>query len=91
MRDYMCSMIVGLVFAMLLHLMSIFFIIADTDVGIIMYSCAGILTYGLYVILDLRAIAERIEIDDYILGALTLYLDLMTLFVHILQALGKRK
>lgn len=66
--------------------------ISGTDsTGLMIYSVAGILIYGIYVIIDLKMISERIEIDDYILGAITLYLDLITLFVYILQAMGKRK
>ena len=45
----------------------------------------------MYVIIDLQMIAEKIDIDDYILGAIYLYIDLMTLFVYILRALGKKK
>ena len=57
----------------------------------ILYSFSGIIIYSVYVVIDLWMIAERIEIDDYILGAITLYVDLVTLFIHILQALGKAK
>ena len=59
--------------------------------ALIIYSVCGSITYSIYVIVDLWLIVDRIEIDDYILGALTLYLDLITLFIHILQALGKAK
>ncbi len=51
----------------------------------------GSLIYSVYVAIDLHMIAEKISIDDYILGAITLYVDLITLFIHILQAIGKRK
>lgn len=56
-----------------------------------LYGTAGVLVYGVYVIFDLKIIAEKIEVDDYILGALTLYIDLISLFVHILYILGKKK
>ncbi len=55
------------------------------------YAAGATCVYSFYVSVDLYLIAERIEIDDYILGALTLYIDLVTLFVHILQLLGKRR
>ena len=57
----------------------------------ILYCSAGILIYGFYVIFDLKMIAERIEIDDYVLGAMTLYADLITLFIYILQLLGEKR
>jgi hypothetical protein len=50
----------------------------------ILYCSAGILIYGFYVVFDLKMIVERIEIDDYVLGAMTLYADLITLFIYIL-------
>jgi FtsH-binding integral membrane protein len=52
---------------------------------------AGSIIYSLYVIIDLKLISSKIEIDDYILGAMTLYIDLITLFIHILQLIGSRK
>lgn len=58
---------------------------------VMLYSGCGILVYGFYVIVDLYLIAKKLEIDDYILGALTLYLDLLTLFLHILRILGNKK
>jgi FtsH-binding integral membrane protein len=51
----------------------------------------GILIYGFYVIVDIKLISERIDIEDYILGAITLYIDLMSLFIYILMILGEKK
>lgn len=61
------------------------------DAYIMVYGLSGSIIYGAYVAIDLWLISEKIPIDDYILGAITLYVDLITLFIHILQALGKRK
>ncbi len=42
------------------------------------------LIYSVYVVIDLKMIQEQMDVDDYIIGALTLYIDLITLFVKIL-------
>jgi FtsH-binding integral membrane protein len=65
--------------------------ISGSQTGSIIYFGVGILIYGFYVIIDMKMIVEKVEIDDYILGAVMLYVDLMTLFIQILQLLGNRK
>jgi FtsH-binding integral membrane protein len=52
---------------------------------------AMIIFYGAYVIVDVHMIRDRIEIDDYIIGAITLYIDLMSMLIYILMILGKKK
>ena len=59
--------------------------------SVIGISVAGIMVYGLFIIVDIKMISERIEVDDYILGAMTVYIDLMSLFLYILALLGKKK
>ena len=61
------------------------------DTYLMIEGLGGSLIYGAYVAIDLHLIAEKIDIDDYILGAITLYVDLITLFIKILQVVGKRK
>lgn len=69
--------------------MSIFLFIGGNNRGaLVAYSTGGIVVYGIYVIADLKIIADKLDIDDYILGAITLYMDLITLFIHILRILG---
>jgi FtsH-binding integral membrane protein len=91
MSAYLPGLICSLFIALILQFISIFFIIANDRSAYMLYSAGGCIIYGIYVIVDLKFIAERIEVDDYILGALTLYIDLMSLFVYILQFLGSKK
>ena len=50
--------------------------------------------YGLYLIYDTQLIAggksHQISLDDYILGALLLYVDIMMLFLELLRLFGDR-
>lgn len=51
--------------------------------------------YSAYLLIDTQLILgnkeKRIDLDDYIWGATTLYTDIISLFLKILQILGKRK
>ena len=53
------------------------------------------LIFGLYIVIDTQMIigGKRYELssEDYVLGALILYLDIITLFIKILEILGKKK
>ena len=92
METFIPGMVCSLFVSLILQIITIFLFIGGNNRGaLVAYSTAGILAYGLYVIIDLKMIAERLEIDDYILGAITLYMDLITLFIHILRILGNKK
>ena len=57
----------------------------------------GVLLYSIYLICDTILILggkhwkHKFEKDDYILGALTFYLDIINIFLYILQILTKKK
>ena len=48
---------------------------------------------GSYIITDLFRILERgrIACDDYIMGALALYLDIVRMFMYLLRLFGRLK
>lgn len=61
------------------------------------YCCFGALFYGIYLIIDTIMITGgkqtsnvKINMDDYVIGALMLYLDIIMLFVYILRILGNK-
>lgn len=53
------------------------------------------IVYSAYLLIDTQMILgnreKRIDLDDYIWGATKLYTDVISLFLKILQILGKRK
>ena len=62
-----------------------------------LYCCCGALLYAIYLIIDTILITGgkqtsniKINMDDYIIGALMLYLDIVMLFVYILRILGNK-
>ena len=93
MRYFWQGMLISLVISAVFQIIALSMLLTGEDNTLYMklMGCGGSLIYGFYVIIDLKLISDKIEIDDYILGALTLYIDLITLFVHLLQIFGKRK
>merc|ERR1719316_1455082 len=56
------------------------------------YALVGTVIFSLYVLYDTHAITTYLSFDDYVLGAINLYLDFINLFTFILQLLttGRR-
>eukprot|EP00927_Polykrikos_kofoidii_P048716 TRINITY_DN42939_c0_g1_i1.p1 TRINITY_DN42939_c0_g1~~TRINITY_DN42939_c0_g1_i1.p1 ORF type:complete len:273 (-),score=38.75 TRINITY_DN42939_c0_g1_i1:94-825(-) len=58
-------------------------------------SCLGILLFSWYIIYDTQKILGKgevaLSIDEYVYGALTLYMDIIQLFLYILQLFGERR
>ena len=54
------------------------------------YSLFGALLFSGYIVFDTFLITQKIGYDDYILAAVTLYLDLVNLFFYILQIVASR-
>ena len=51
--------------------------------------------YSLYLVVDTQLVINRegtgLTLDNYVLGAVLLYLDIIRLFIQILKVLGKKK
>ena len=77
-----------------LFMFGLFAIIFQSDVLYIVYISLGIVVYGFYLLIDTQLICGghtwKLSEDDYIIGALILYIDIIILFVKILELL-KRK
>mmetsp|Transcript_73422 Transcript_73422/g.215310 ORF Transcript_73422/g.215310 Transcript_73422/m.215310 type:complete len:242 (-) Transcript_73422:104-829(-) len=59
------------------------------------YCCLGILVFSFYLIFDTQMIVGKgqcsLGVDDYVYGALQLYIDIIQLFLYILQLFGDRE
>ena len=55
----------------------------------------GVLLMSVYLIFDTQLVigknSQLIKLDDYILGALNIYLDIINIFLKILRSLGQKK
>jgi len=56
-----------------------------------LYSLFGALLFSGYIIFDTFLITQKLGYDDYILASVTLYLDLVNLFLFILRLLSSRR
>merc|ERR1712205_127495 len=54
------------------------------------YCVDGAIIFSLYIIFDTYMIHNRLGPDDYIIAAIELYLDIINLFIFILQLLNRR-
>ena len=85
--------IFGFVFA----ITSIFFMLAWGPVSHLLFSAIGVILFSFYLIYDTQVIIggknrkEALQLDDYILASVTLYLDVINLFLYILALIGEEK
>ena len=60
-----------------------------------MWIGAGLVLYGCYLVIDISRLLEEgrygMTLDDYIIGAMLIYMDIILIFIKILQLLGKKK
>ena len=53
-----------------------------------LYCLIGVTLFSLFIVYDTQFIRDNFDIDDYIFASLTLYLDIIRLFIEILKILG---
>jgi FtsH-binding integral membrane protein len=92
----------GMLFAgsCIMFLMGIFFLIfgittSNFPLLNIVYCGFGVMLYSMYLIYDTQLVMGKFgaeySIDDYILAAMMIYIDIIQLFLYILQLLGSRR
>jgi hypothetical protein len=59
-----------------------------------LYCCIGVILFGFYLIIDTQMIlggkTVEIAIDEYCLAAMLLYIDIIQIFLYLLQLLGNK-
>jgi FtsH-binding integral membrane protein len=77
-----------------LIMFGIFAIIFRDDTALLIYSALGVIVYGFYLLIDTQLIVGgktwELSEDDYIIGALILYIDIIILFLKILSLLSRK-
>jgi len=88
---------VFLIFGMVLWLWPLFTGSAPPHGLHLVYACLGVLLFMFYIVHDTQLIVggahrkHAFSVDDYVFAALNLYLDIINLFMYILQILGNRQ
>lgn len=74
--------------------LAIFMIFSYSKVAYIIYCTLGVILFGIYLIIDTQLIMGNkrygLTLDDYVLGALILYVDIIQIFLYILSMLSKK-
>ena len=90
-----CNLIIGILVACVLQLifMIVLLVMGLNSWEVALFAVFGILITGGYILIDLLQIMtpDVISHDDYILGAINLYIDLVRMFIYILALLAKKK
>ena len=59
-----------------------------------LYCSLGVILFGIYLVIDTQLIIGRsslgLSMDDHVIGALILYIDIIQIFLYILQLLSKK-
>lgn len=89
----MTCMLLTTCLSMIIELILTFCFIAEgpNKFAYTLYGAIGVLIYGCFISIDLAQISKQLPVDDFIVGALTLYIDIMRMFIYILRIVGQRK
>ncbi|XP_065664964.1 protein lifeguard 1 isoform X4 [Hydra vulgaris] len=85
-----------LVLVIVLLCFGIFTIFFHSKIVRLVYACLGALIFGLYLVMDTQLMLGgqkkySLSPEEYIFAALNLYIDIITLFLYILQIIGLSK
>ena len=79
-----CAIVMNCLFFMLLFSFGLF-----PTWFYVMYAWIGVVCSAIFILIDLLWIqSDAAKYDDYILGAVMLYLDIVRMFIYILQLVG---
>ena len=67
-----------------------------SEIGMTIYAAVGALLFSVYLVFDTQMIlggksAVQFGIDDYVPAAIALYVDIVSLFIYVLQLFGDRR
>jgi len=92
--DFMTLTGVLLVVVLAFVLFGISFAFTMSSVLHTLYCTLGVILAGIIFVIDVQMIADGergCSLDNPVLGALILYIDIMRIFLYILMAMGKKK
>ncbi|KAL0237891.1 hypothetical protein GEMRC1_012365 [Eukaryota sp. GEM-RC1] len=89
-KDY--SMSRGMMWAACLGLISMMLmnIIFRSSALDLLIGYVGVIVFSFFIIVDTQFIMKRCDLDDYVIGAIELYLDIINLFLYLLKMIFNR-
>lgn len=83
------------IFGFIFAIACIFMIFTSNPVLHVIFAAIGVCFYGIYLIYDTQLIMgnkkHKLSVDDYILGAIIIYLDIILIFLYLLKLLENLK
>jgi hypothetical protein len=80
------------VFGFVLLFSGMFMLFTDNPILHVVYASIGVCFYGLYLIYDTQTLLNnkrkygaKLDVDEYVLGAIQIYMDVVLLFVYVLE------
>lgn len=59
-----------------------------------LYCSLGVIVFGIYLVIDTQMVVGgkrlQLSMDDYVVGALILYIDIIQIFLYMLELFGRR-
>lgn len=93
-RDFTSGMAILVAFIASTFLFLLFFFINWTSTAQIFYCSIGIFVFGLYLVIDTQLIMGgrkvALSMDDYVVAALLLYIDIIQIFLYVLSLLTNK-
>lgn len=91
-EDYTTSSALIVVLSIVLLCLFVILMFTNSPFLQAVYCGIGVLLFGIYIVVDTQLIvggrSAQLDIDDYFLGSMLLYIDIVTMFLYILQLLG---
>lgn len=87
------SVLISLVFiiATTFLMMGLFFLITNNKIINLIYCSLGVILFGLYLVIDVKMIMGgngiALGLDEYILAALVIYMDIILIFLFLIRLL----
>lgn len=90
-QDFTASCGIVVVLSVVLLILFIVTLFTDNKVITMIYCAVGVFLFGVYLIIDTQMIIGgktiQLGIDEYCLGAMLLYIDIIQIFLYILEFL----
>lgn len=78
--------------ALMIGSICFYFFFRDNMVLNLVISVVGVIVFGLYLIMDIQLVMgnkkNKLQKDDYVLAAMMLYIDIIQIFIYLLQIIG---
>lgn len=94
--DFTTKWGIVIVISMSMLMLALFSIFITSSFLDNLYCCLGVILFGIYLVIDTQMIIGgknrrlQLSLDDYVIGAMMLYIDIIEIFLYLLALLSKK-